>query len=73
MFVLFCLVRGITSAKQIVDYCNDSPMFRQVNQKKFLLAVTTRRSYYHLTRVEVDELTSKQVLKARTVKTFAGA
>ena len=65
-------MRGINSAKQVVEFCQAKPMFRQVNQKKYLLAVTTRRSYHNLTGNEVEELTGKQVLRDRTVKSFAG-
>ena len=67
-------MRRVTSAKQIVDYLNNAKtMFRQVNHKKFLLAVTTRRTYYNLTCAEVDRLTTKLMLRERTVITFTGA
>ena len=56
----------------MVDYCNSNPMFRQVNQRKFLNAVTTRRTYHNLTRAEVDQMTGKKVLQERTVKTLEG-
>ena len=66
--VIFSLVRGLTSAKQIVDFCKEKPMFRQVIQKKYLNATTTRRSYYHLTSAKVDDLTPEALLRARAVK-----
>ena len=69
---IFVSVKGVTSAMQIVQYCTSRPMFREVQQKKYLHAITTRRSYHNLTRAEVDRMTSPQLLQDRAVKTFGG-
>ena len=68
----YVLVQGLNSAEQLVDYCQNKPMFRQVDQKKFLGATTTRRCYYNLTGVEVQRSIPKVLLKARTVRTLEG-
>ena len=65
-------MKGITTAKEMVEYCTTKPMFRQVNQQKFIHAVTTRRTYHNLTRAEVDQVTGKKLLQERTVKTLEG-
>ena len=65
-------VRGLTTAKQIVDFFTKQPMFRQSIQAKFLNATTTRRSYYHLTGSEVEALAPKQLVRARAVKPLDG-
>ena len=70
-FDLF-LVRGLNTAKQIVEYCESQPMFRQSIQAKFLNATTTRRLYYNLTSKDVDRVTPKQLLRARSVKPLEG-
>ena len=47
-------------------------MFRQTIQKKFLNATTTRRCYYNLTGAEVDKITPKLLLRARSVNLLEG-
>ena len=47
-------------------------MFRQSSQAKFLTATTTRRSYYHLTKLEVDCHSPKEFIAARAVKPLEG-
>ena len=69
---MLILVRGLTTAEQIVDFCQNQPMFRQSIQAKYLNATTTRRCYYHLTGLEVDRLAPKQLVKARAVKPLDG-
>ena len=65
-------MRGLNTASQLVDFCKQNAMFRQVDQKKFLNATTTRRCYYNLTKSEVERLTPKALLRQRTVKTLDG-
>ena len=47
-------------------------MFRQTIQKKFLSATTTRRCYYNITGAEVDKITPKLLLRARSVNLLEG-
>ena len=65
-------MRGVTTAKQLVDYCNSQEMFRGINQLKHTAAITTRRSYHHLTRDEVERITPSTLVQERRVKTLKG-
>ena len=47
-------------------------MFRQCSQAKYLTATTTRRSYYHLTGQEVENLSPEEFIVARAVKPLEG-
>ena len=66
------LVRGVNTAKGLVDYCSQQTMFRGVNQRRHALAITTRRIYHHLTRNQVEQVTPESLVKYRAVITFSG-
>ena len=65
-------MRGVTSAKELVDYINSQKMFRGISQQKYARATVTRRTYSHLTKLEVDRLTPKELISAKSVKTLHG-
>ena len=74
MFVISNLfsVQGVNTAAGIVQYSKLKPMFREVNHKRYLAATTTRRSFTHITRSQVETPENVQLFKSRTVCSFDG-
>ena len=68
----FLLVRGVNTARGIVQYCQSQPMFREVNNKRYLSATTTRRLYFHVSRDEVESPDNVKLFKQRRVCTLQG-
>ena len=55
-----------------MEYCNSKPMFREVNNKRFLAASTTRRQFNHVTRSSVETPENVKLFKNRSVSTLDG-
>ena len=65
-------LRGVTKAAQLVQFCQNQPMFREINHKKYLNATTTRRTFTHLTKQDVETSMPKQLAASRSVQTLPG-
>jgi hypothetical protein len=65
-------VQGINTAAGIVEYCQQKPMFREVSNKRFIAATTTRRTFSHITRQQVETPENVQLFKSRSVCTLDG-
>ena len=65
-------MRGVNDARGIIEYCKSQPMFREVTHKRFLSATTTRRTYTHVTRPDVETPENVKLFKSRAVCTFDG-
>ena len=65
-------MRGVNTAGEIVQYCQSKPMFREVNNKKFLLATTTRRIFSHVSQAQIETPENVKLFKSRSVSTLDG-
>ena len=65
-------MQGVNTAAEIVNYCQTKPMFREVNNKRYLAATTTRRTYFHVTRAQIETPENVKLFKSRSVCTLDG-
>ena len=65
-------MQGITEAREVVAYSKSQPNLLEVNHSKYLKALTTRRSFFHITRADIENQEQAQILKKREVVTFPG-
>ena len=65
-------MRGVTTAGQLVEFCESQPMFRQTSHQKHKNATTTRRTFTHMTRQAVEIAIPKQLAASRSVQTLVG-
>ena len=65
-------VQGVNTAAGIVQFSLMKPMFREVNNRRYLAATTTRRTFNHVTRSQVETAENVQLFNARAVCTFDG-
>ena len=65
-------MRGVTTAAQLVEYCQAQPPFREISQPKFLAATTTKRSYKVLTKADIDDCSSSKTIRSRLVEQLQG-
>ena len=65
-------LQGVYDAADIVSYAKTQPEFKEVSQKKYLNATTTRRVFFNLTKLEVESPDDKLVIKERQVETLPG-
>jgi hypothetical protein len=62
----------MNTAAEVVRYCQSKPMFREVNMKRYLAATTTRRTFFHVTRDQIETPENLRIFKSRSVSTFEG-
>ena len=65
-------LRGVTTAGQLVEFCESQPMFRQTSHQKYKNATTTRCTFTHMTKQAVEITIPKQLAASRSVQTLVG-
>ena len=72
MNIFFILVRGVNTAGEVVKYCQEKPMFREVTMKRYVNATTTRRTFHHVTCATIESRENLTLFKSRAVATYEG-
>lgn len=65
-------MQGINDAREIVEYAQEQPQFRQISQSRYLAATTTRRVYHNITRNDVESPEFKKLLNERKIEKLDG-
>ena len=69
---MFISVRGLNTACEVVKFCQENPMFREVNMKRYIAATTTRRTFNHVTCEEIESRENLTLFKSRAAATYKG-
>ena len=65
-------MQGINDAREIVEYAQQQPQFRQISQSRYLAATSTRRVHHNITRNDVESPESRKLLNERKIEKLDG-
>ena len=62
----------MNTAGEVVKYCKEKPMFREVSMKRYVAATSTRRTFHHVTCADIESRQNLTLCKSRAVATYEG-